>query len=255
MSVSLCIVGLSTPLESRSQRGVLGLSQVCLPGPVSARLLGRVLLCYITNRSQLRGGLLARIEDALRAGVDLIQIREKDLSGRDLYALCAEALRLPNPHGTKILVNSRADVALAAGAHGIHLPSNSPAPSAFRGIVPAGFLIGVSCHALEDVRRAQAEGADYAVFGPVFETPSKQTYGPPQGLERLRQACEAVDLPVLALGGVTSNNAASCVQAGAAGIAGISLFQRAEGLPKSGNLQNAESLAEAVRALRELASR
>lgn len=199
-----------------------------------------MLLCYITDRSQLQGGLLARLEDALRAGVDLIQIREKDLSGRDLYALCTEALRLPNPHGTKILVNSRADVALAAGAHGIHLPSNSPAPSAFRGILPAGFLIGVSCHSLEDVVRAHAEGADYAVFGPVFETPSKQTYGPPRGVERLRQACAAVDLPVIALGGVTSNNAASCMQAGAAGIAGISLFQKAEGL------------SAAVRALRDL---
>jgi thiamine-phosphate pyrophosphorylase len=199
-----------------------------------------VLLHYITDRSQLQGGLLARIEDALRAGVDFIQIREKDLSVRDLYALCAEALRLPNPHGTKILVNARADVALAAGAHGIHLPSNSPAPSDFRGILPAGFLIGVSCHSLEDVRRAQAEGADYAVFGPVFETPSKAGYGPPQGVERLRQACEAVDLPVLALGGVTSNNAASCGQAGAAGIAGISLFQ------------NAEDLSAVVRALRDL---
>jgi thiamine-phosphate pyrophosphorylase len=199
-----------------------------------------VLLYYITDRSQLQVGLLARIEDALRAGVDFIQIREKDLSVRDLYALCAEALRLPNPHGTKILVNARADVALAAGAHGVHLPSNSPAPSDFRGILPAGFLIGVSCHSLQDVGRAQADGADYVVFGPVFETPSKAGYGPPQGVERLRQACEAVDLPVLALGGVTSNNAASCVQAGAAGIAGISLFQKAEGL------------SAAVRALREL---
>ena len=204
----------------------------------------RVLLCYITDRLQLQGGLLARIEDALRAGVDLIQIREKDLSGRDLHALCSEALRLPNPHGTKILVNARADVALAVGAHGTHLPSNAPAPSDFRGIAPAEFLIGVSCHSLEDVRRAQAEGADYVVFGPVFETPSKQTYGPSQGVERLRQACEAADLPVLALGGVTRDNAASCVQAGAAGIAGISLFQ------KAGDLQNAEHLAAAVRALR-----
>jgi len=228
MSVCLCIVGRPTRSNHDPQPGALGpASQVCLSGPASARLLGRVLLCYITDRSQLQGNLLARIGDALRTGVDLIQIREKDLSGRDLYALCAEALHLPNPHGTKILVNARADVALAAGAHGIHLPSNSPAPSAFRGIVPAGFLTGVSCHSLEDVGRAQAEGADYVVFGPVFETPSKQTYDPPQGVERLRQACAAVDLPVLALGGVTSNNAASCAQAGAAGIAGISLFQKA----------------------------
>jgi thiamine-phosphate pyrophosphorylase len=170
----------------------------------------------------------------------LPMIREKDLSGRDLYALCGEALRLPNPHGTKILVNARADVALAAGAHGVHLPSNSPAPSDFRGILPAGFLIGVSCHSLEDVRRAEAEGADYVVFGPVFETPTKAAYGPPQGIERLHQACEAVELPVLALGGVTGNNAASCGQAGAAGIAGISLFQKAE------------DLSAAVRAFRDL---
>jgi thiamine-phosphate pyrophosphorylase len=207
-----------------------------------------MLLCYITDRAHLQGGLLARIEDALRAGVDLIQIREKDLSARRLQTLCGEALRLPNPRGTKILVNGRADVALASGAHGIHLPSNSPAPSAFRGILPAGFLIGVSCHSLEEVRRAEAEGADYVVFGPVFETSSKQTYGPPRGLEQLRQACEAVELPVLALGGVTSGNAASCLEAGAAGIAGISLFQ------KAADLQHAERLSAAVRALRDLGS-
>jgi thiamine-phosphate pyrophosphorylase len=202
-----------------------------------------VLLCYITDRSQLRGELIARIDDTLRAGVDLIQIREKDLSGRDLHALCAEALLLPNPHGTRILVNARADVALAAGAHGLHLPSNSPAPSSFRGTLPAGFLIGVSCHSLEDVRRAEAEGADYVVFGPVFETPSKAGYGLPQGIERLRQACEAVDLPVLALGGIGVGNAASCLRAGAAGIAGISLFQKAG------------DLSEVIRALRDLGDR
>jgi thiamine-phosphate pyrophosphorylase len=214
--------------------------QVCQSVRPSASLLGRVLLCYITDRSQLRGGLLTRIEDALRAGIDLIQVREKDLTGRDLYALCQAALRLPNPHGTKILINARADVALASGAHGLHLPSNAPAPSNFRGILPADFLIGVSCHSLEEVCRAQAEGAGYLIFGPVFETPSKASYGPPQGIERLRQVCEAVDLPVLALGGIDGGNAASCLQAGAAGIAGISLFQKAEGL------------SAAVRAIRDL---
>ena len=184
-----------------------------------------MLLCYITDRSQLQEGLLPRIADALQAGVDLIQIREKDLVGRDLYKLCAEVLRLPNPHGTKILVNARADVALAAGAHGLHLPSTSPPPSAFRGILPDDFLIGVSCHSLGDIRRAEAESADYVVFGPVFETPSKTHYGLPQKIERLYQACAAVDLPVLALGGITGYNVASCLQVGVAGIAGISLFQ------------------------------
>jgi thiamine-phosphate pyrophosphorylase len=182
-----------------------------------------VIRCYITDRQTLTAEtLLDAIARNMAAGVTWIQIREKDLSARKLFELVEAAIKLPNPRGSKIIVNTRADVAIAAGAAGVHLPSGSPPARLWR---RPGFLVGVSCHSVEEVQAAENEGADYTVFGPVFAPRSKSARAEPRGLEDLRRAGAAVRIPVLALGGVTRENSAACVSAGAAGVAAISMFQ------------------------------
>ena len=156
---------------------------------------------------------------ASREGVDLIQIRAKELSGRALTELLKSAVTVV---GHKVLVNTRTDVALACAAGGVHLPAHSIAPSTIRAITPPGFLIGVSCHTIEELQTAEREGADFAVFGPVFASLTKALT--PIGLDAFRTAAQSVRLPVYALGGVTAENAELCIAAGAAGVAGISLF-------------------------------
>jgi len=186
-----------------------------------------VLRCYITDRRSLPPGRSFKdaVSRAIGNGATWIQIREKDLSARELFALTGQAVALAAPTGVKILVNSRFDIALAAGAHGVHLPSGSPPPTRWRALTPPGFLIGVSCHTLLDLRAAQSEGSDYTVFGPVFPPRSKSSDLAPRGLTGLKQAARVVKIPVLALGGINENNADLCAEAGAAGIAAISLFQ------------------------------
>ncbi len=193
------------------------------------------LLCYITDRKQFPGDgreqqlrLLEKIAECAAAGVDYVQLREKDLSIREL---------------------SRIDVALACGAHGVHLPSNdiqaSEARVLFVQASKASPVIGVSCHTVQEVAMAEAHGADFAVFAPVFEKDGRKNTS---GLDLLREACRRPDMAatpiaVLALGGITLENAAQCISAGASGIAAIRLFQQHDvaqivetlrGLPSSG---------------------
>jgi len=197
------------------------------------------LICWVTDRSALAfvtgqnpdESLLARMGEAAQAGLDWIQVREKDLETPQLMDLARSAVKAARNTGTRILINDRLDVARASGAAGVHLGENSlpiaEVARSVRGAAARDFLVGASCHSLERAARAAAEGADYVFFGPVFATPSKASFGEPQGLLRLEQVCRAISIPVLAIGGITEKNAAVCFAAGAAGIAAIRLFQQA----------------------------
>ena len=182
---------------------------------------------YVTDRNTLGGvaPLIENIERQILAGVDWIQLREKDLPTPDLLRLARQVVGMAGR--TKIVINSRLDVALASGAYGIHLPSHSPPPSSFKRIAPH-LAVGVSCHDRAELVAAQEEGADYVFLGPVFAPRSKVPQGPSLGLERFAQLVQSIKIPVIALGGITLADIAACERAGATGVAGISLFQRGE---------------------------
>jgi thiamine-phosphate pyrophosphorylase len=192
-----------------------------------------LLLYYITDRRQFPGDegkrrrrFIQKVSEAARNGVDYIQLREKDLSSRELEHLARDAMGCIAGTTAKLLINSRSDVALEVGAHGVHLRSNDISPEDVRrvwreagaGTVP---IVAVSCHVEREVMAAKQSGADFVVFGPVFE--KSQQLVP--GFNALRSVCRH-QIPVLALGGVTRENARSCVEVGAAGVAGIRLFQQ-----------------------------
>jgi thiamine-phosphate pyrophosphorylase len=206
------------------------------------------ILCYVTDRRAFEAGAIPSdpspgdsnpahtnplhnsIRRAIAGSAEWIQIREKDLDTRSLLELARFAVAEARGGSARVLVNDRLDVAFAANASGVHLGENSlPVEAVAEWRRAAGrldFLIGVSCHSLESARAAELGGADYIFFGPVFATPSKATFGAPQGIERLRGVCAAVEIPVLAIGGVNLENSGDCVAAGAAGIAAIRLFQQ-----------------------------
>ena len=197
---------------------------------------------YITARRQLSPGseegpaeqaLRQKVRAAFAARLDYVQVREKDMTGGRLACLIEELRNLPEKRSTRLLVNERLDVAVSCGADGVHLPSDSLPLSAVRSAVQskrgATWVAGISCHTEQDVEQAIREGASYALLGPVFETPSKPG-ALPLGLSGLARICRRATIPIFALGGVSRENARDCVQAGAAGVAGIRLFQQAENL-------------------------
>ena len=165
------------------------------------------------------------VRAAVEAEVVLLQIREKSLPARVLYELATRAAEITRDSKTRLLINDRADIARAAGADGVHLTSQSLPAGVVRNIFGSEFLIGVSTHSLDEARAARDGGADFVVFGPVFETESKRGFGAPQGLDKLRQVADELrGFPVLAIGGVSLENAGACFDAGASGVAAISLF-------------------------------
>jgi thiamine-phosphate pyrophosphorylase len=184
-------------------------------------------LYYITDSAQLASRLIEEcVADAIAAGVDWVQIREKHLPARRLLSIAEVAVQAARPAGqTRVLVNDRLDVALAAGAQGVHLGGRSLPALAVRRLAPPGFRVGVSCHSLDDALAAERAQADYLLLGPIFATPSKLQYGPPLGLAKLREVTTRVSIPVFALGGVTLDRVAACRDHGARGIAGIRIFQ------------------------------
>jgi thiamine-phosphate pyrophosphorylase len=223
----------------------------------------RPLLYYITDRTQFprdelarRRQLLEKLREAAKAGVDYTQLREKDLASRELEELAGEAMRVICEHRnavsenfrrSRLLINSRTDIALAVGADGVHLRSQDISTANIRKVVQTvlarnskpetrDFVVAVSCHSHEEVAAAEQAGADFVVFAPVFEK-REDPASASAGLDALSKACR-YGVPVFALGGVTVENARSCLEAGAAGIAGIRLFQ-----------QNV--IAEVVRSLRK----
>ena len=220
------------------------------------------ILCYVTDRRAFEAApgptdfpprdpaplgapsLHDCIRRAALVGTDWIQIREKDLEARSLVELARFAVAETRATAARVLVNDRLDVALAANAAGIHLGENSlPLERIIEWRRSTGrldFLIGVSCHSLESARAAGHGGADYIFFGPVFATPSKAVFGAPQGIERLRELCASVEIPVLAIGGVNLENARACIAAGAAGVAAIRLFQ---------DIKNEAELAATLKAI------
>ena len=225
----------------------MSLPNSSVPG-IKLRADSKPIVCYVTDRRSLLAApqldliqpLLEMIAAIAAAGVDWIQIREKDLSGKQSASLVRLALDRVSKQGshsksaTRIIVNDRLDVALSEQAGGVHLGESSlPVDEAKRLLLsspaaqtlPNDFILGVSWHSPEAARSAASSGADYIFFGPIFATPSKAAYGAPQGLDRLAQVCNSVNIPVLAIGGITLANVSSCLSAGASGIAAIRLFQ------------------------------
>lgn len=180
-------------------------------------------LYLITDRHQTADrNILAVVEKALEGGVRAVQLREKDLPPRELLELARAMRALTSRYGAKLIINDRTDIALAAGADGVHLGEASIPAAVARRILGPDRLIGVSCHSREGALAAETSGADFITFGPVYSTPSKAAYGPPAGVEQLAETVKLIRIPVFALGGIKRENTSEAMAAGAAGVALIS---------------------------------
>jgi len=189
---------------------------------VSLRQLG-FRLYLVTDRRQTKGRPLTDvIEECLGAGLGAVQLREKDLSAAELLALARPLRELTQRFGARLFINDRADVAMAAEADGVQRGHTSLPITLMRTVVGSQRLIGASVHSLEEARSAQLDGADFIVFGPIHDTPSKRPYGPPQGVENLRRVVREIGIPVFAIGGITPEQVAEVKTTGAHGVAVIS---------------------------------
>ena len=197
------------------------------------------LLYLITDRAQLANQKKAQdldtlgtfIEEAAVAGVDMVQIRERDLTARSLFDLAKKISQLTSNRSVHILINDRADIAAACGI-GVHLTTRSLSVEVVRQRFGDAMLIGASTHSLAEALAAERGGANFVVFGPVFETASKKIYGEPVGLAALSEVVKQLQIPVLALGGIKLENYRDALHTGAAGIAAISLFTAADDIKK-----------------------
>ena len=202
-----------------------------LPKPILYLITRGATAEATTSASKEFQDILGQVSAAVAAGIQLIQLREKRLTACVLFELTARAAEITRGTSTRLLVNDRADIAAGAGADGVHLTTGSLEPQIVRKTFGDDFLIGASTHSLEEATAARDGGADFVVFGPIFPTPPKAEYGPPLGVDRLADvASELAPFPVLALGGISTENAQECLRAGASGIAGISLFSEPETL-------------------------
>ncbi len=175
--------------------------------------------------------ILRQVSAAVTAGIQLIQIREKQLTAQVLFELASSVVAIARGTSTRVLVNDRADIAASAGADGVHLTTRSLAPDVIRRTFGAKFLIGASTHSLIEAQDARRQGADFAVFGPIFPSPSKEKYGPPLGLGKLSEAArELASFPLIALGGISIENVDECFLAEASGVGGITLFSESNSL-------------------------
>jgi len=196
-----------------------------LTKPILYLITGGATTEFSTPGSQEFENIIELVSAAVDARIQLVQLREKELTARHLFGLAVRAAEITRGTSTRLLVNDRADIAVAAGADGVHLSARSLTPRIVRETFGRNLLIGASTHSLSEALAARDDGVDFAVFGPVFETASKAKYGTPLGIDVLAQVVRALaPFPILALGGMSEENAVDCLRTGAAGVAGISIF-------------------------------